>query len=118
MPRFGLLKNEDKTGRVLTLAKLTPAYASSIAIIPNASKTYVFPADLTGALTLTAELTLPQDCDELVCVFKANGGSRIVTFSTGFAVIGTLTVPTGKVASVSFVFNGETFVETGRAIAI
>ena len=116
MPRFGTLKNQDSTGRVLTFAKLTPAYASSIAIIPNASKTYVFPANLTGALTLTSDITLPIDCDELVCVFKATGGTRVVTFSTGFASVGTLSVPSGKLASVSFVFNGETFVEVGRAI--
>lgn len=116
MPRFGLTKNEDNTGRVLTYAKVAPAYAASIALVPNASKTFALPANLTGALTLTSVLTSSQLCDELVCVFKATGGTRVVTFSTGFASVGTLSVPSGKLASVSFVFNGETFVEVGRAI--
>ena len=116
MPRFGLLPSEDNTGRVLTYAKIAPAYASAITIVPSASKTFVLPANLTGALTLTSTLTSSQLCDELVCIFKATGGTRVVTFSTGFASVGTLSVPSGKLASVSFAFNGETFVEVGRAI--
>ena len=116
MPRFGTLKNQDSTGRVLNFAKIAPAYASSIAVVPNASKTYVLPANLTGALTLTADITLSQDCDELVCVFTALTSDRIVTFSTGFGTAGTLTVKAGKSASATFVFNGYSFVESGRAI--
>lgn len=116
MPRFGLLKNEDNTGRVLTFAKLTPAYAASVTIVPNAAKTYVIPADLTGALSLVATVSQSQDCDELVCVFKASGANRVVTFSTGFASAGTLTVLSGKSGSVTFVYNGTAFVEKCRAL--
>lgn len=116
MPRFGLLKNEDNTGRVLTNAKLAPAYAASVTIVPNASRTFVIPADLTGALSLVATTSLSQDCDELVCVFKASGANRVVTFSTGFASAGTLTVLSGKSGSVSFVYNGTAFVEKCRAL--
>lgn len=118
MPRFGLLKNEDNTGRVLTFAKLAPAYAASVTIVPNAAKTYVIPADLTGALTLVATTSLSQDCDEIICVFKASGANRVVTFSTGFATAGTLTVVSGKSGSISFVFNGTSFVERGRALEV
>ena len=116
MPRFGLTKSDDNTGRVLNFAKLTPAYAASVTIVPNAFKTFVLPADLTGALSLVATVTSSQDCDELVCVFKASAANRIVTFSTGFASAGTLTVLSGKSGSVSFIFNGTAFVEKGRAL--
>jgi hypothetical protein len=114
MARF--TENADNTGRLLKLAEVTAAYAATIAIVPNASKTFVNVAELTGAATINATVT---DCvvnDELVFTLLADGTGRTVTFGTGLNASATIAVTADKNATVSFVYNGTTFVETGRAI--
>lgn len=109
--------NEDNTGRNITTEYQAPAYAASIALKLSAAKTYVKVAQLTGALTLTAETTRPQIGDELTILFNADGTARTVTFSTGFSPSATLVVAISKQASATFCFDGVSWVETGRAIA-
>lgn len=110
--------NEDNTGRIITVEYQAPAYAASIALKLNAAKTYVKVAQLTGALSITAETTRPQIADEMTIMFNADGTQRTVTFSTGFSPsAATLVIPISKQAAITFVFDGTSWVETGRAIA-
>lgn len=109
--------NEDNTGRIITTDYQAPAYAASIALKLYAAKTYVKVAQLTGALSMTAETTRPQIGDELTILFNADGTARTVTFSTGFSPSATLVVAISKQASATFCFDGVSWVETGRAIA-
>lgn len=114
MARFS--ENDDNTGRLLKLAEVDVAYAATIALTPNASKTYYNVAELTGNATINGTVSSSEVGDEVVFMFDADGTNRTVTFGTGLAASATLVVAADKVATASFVFNGTTFIETGRAI--
>lgn len=114
-------QGRDNTHRIRTEKTLTPAYAASIAIdTRDVSNTLVVPGALTGALTLTISVgsstTPPYVGDEVEFLFAASGADRIVTFSTGFATAGTLTVVSAKYGSAKFKFNGTAWVEVSRAL--
>lgn len=118
--RFSSAVNADNTDRIRTNEYLAPAYATPLAVTPTKSYTLVKPGALTGALTITAGVgsstTPPYVGDRLEFLFSASGADRIVTFSTGFSTAGTLTVVSAKKGSASFVFDGATWVEVGRAL--
>lgn len=116
MARFGISKNEDNTGRVLTLNYVKPAFASTISVNLNASKTFVEPAQLTGAVTINAVVTNTQEYDECQFILSADGTNRVVTFGTNFKTSGTVTVTASKFATVKFVFNGDYWLEVSRTI--
>lgn len=114
-------QGRDNTHRIRTEKTLQPAYAASIAIdTRDVSNTLVAPAALTGALTVTINVgsatTPPYVGDVVDFMFTASGADRIVTFSTGFASAGTLTVVSAKYGSIQFRFNGTAWQETGRAL--
>jgi len=115
MARFDNLPG-DNTGRVITHASSKPAYASTVSITPNASKTYVQPATLTGAMTINCVDTLCQEFDEVTFVLKSDTTSRTVTFGTNFVSAGTIAPAISKSAVISFVYDGTNFVEKGRAV--
>jgi len=100
----------------------TPAYAASIAIATKMAvkDTVVRVGTLTGNLSLTigvgSSTTHPYAGDTITCLFLADGSNRTVTFSTGFTPSATLVVTASKRASASFMFDGTSWVETGRAI--
>lgn len=109
--------NEDNTGRVITVQYQAPAYAASIALKLDAAKTYVKVGQLTGALSLTAETNRPKIGDELTVMFAADGTNRTVTLSTGLTgSAATIVVTASKQATYTAVFDGTSWVETGRAI--
>ena len=116
MARFGIASHEDNTGRVLTNYYVKPAYASTISVNLNASKSYVAPAQLTGASTINAVVTNCVEFDEAQFVFSADGTNRVVTFGTNFKTSGTVTVTASKYATVKFVFNGTYWIEVSRTI--
>lgn len=94
----------------------TPAYSTPIAITTTKKTTKVIPAQLTGALTLTAVTTGAVAGDILIFAFSADGTNRVVTFSTNLTSAGTLTIVASKFGSTSFIYNGSTWIETGRAL--
>ncbi len=116
-PRFGTTPSKDNTGRVMTYKYVAPAYASSYAVVANASETTVRIDSLTGAQTLTATLTNCYAADQLTIIFKADTltAGRVVTFSTGFVSAGTLTVDKSQKAAIHFTFDGVAWIETSRA---
>ena len=116
MARFGISKNEDNTGRVLTYNFVKPAFASTISVNLNASKTFVEPAQLTGAVTINAVTANTQEYDECQFIFSADATNRVVTFGTNFKTSGTVTVTASKYATVKFVFEGTYWVEVSRTI--
>ncbi len=120
-PRFGTLKNQDNTGRVLTYKYSTPTLADagdSVAISPNASKTIYNAAALTHAKTVKVGKVNAKVCDELIFIFTSDTltAGRVVTFSTNFVVsASTLTVDASQKATISFIFDGVAWIETSRA---
>lgn len=96
---------------------LTPAYAATIALTPEAAfRTYVQPALLTGALTLTVDVTKAELGDEFVFMFSVDGTQRVVTFGTGFNASGTVTIPANKKAQAVGFFDGTVVGITCREI--
>ncbi len=115
-PRFINTPFYDNTGRVLTYDYQTPAYAPTIAVVTDEYYTLVKPARLTGAVTISADVTTPKIGDILEFVFAADGTNREVTYDTGFASAGTLTVVASKFGATRFMYNGAVWQETGRAL--
>lgn len=115
-PRFTPGANQDNTLRTATQDYLNPAYAASIALKPSQGYTLVNVQQLTGALTVTAAVVAPFIGDELELLFAADGTNRVVTFGTGFASAGTLTVVATKFGTAKFVFNGTSWIERSRAL--
>ncbi len=107
-PRFGTKKSDDNTGRVLTYALISPTYAASVTIKPNAYETIVNMDTLTGSLTLISTITNCKLADKLSVILFADASNRAVTFSTGFASGSTVIVPGGTTITLNFVFNGTT----------
>jgi len=116
LPRFTPGANQDNTLRNATQDYLNPAYAASIALKPVQGYTLVNFQLLTGALGLTADVTQPYIGDELELLFAPDATNRVVTFGTGFASAGTLTVVASKFGSAKFIFNGTVWVERSRAL--
>lgn len=117
-PRWGSgPPTNDNTGRVLTYASSRPAYATTLALKPNAWETTVRMDSLTGNLTVTATVTKAYFGDKLNMLFLGDvTGARVVTFSTGMAAnAGTLTVDALQKAGIYFIFDGVSWVEVGRA---
>lgn len=110
----------DNTDRIRNNQFLQPAFASTIALSPFASKTIVQPAAFTGAVTFTAGVgsatTAPYVGDTIDFILVSDGTSRTATFGTGFAPNGTLAVTTAKYGYISFIFNGTVWQETGRTV--
>jgi hypothetical protein len=98
----------------------TLVYGANLKITPTdpRSEKINMNVALTGALTLTADVTIPQDGDKLTCLFSADAVSdRVVTFGTGFAANGTLTVLDAGIAIVEFVFFSGVWLEKCRFIS-
>lgn len=108
--------NTDKTSRILTNDYQAPAYASSIAITAAADNTVVKVGQLTGALTLTIGTTAPFIGAKVTFLFSVDATNRTVTFGTGFQPSATLALTASKYGSATFMFNGSTWIETGRAV--
>ena len=115
-PRFGTAASDDNTGRVLVNKVLEPAYAATLSIKPNASKTHLKPATLTGAMTINCVETFCAKYDELVVILTSDTTSRTVTFGTNFVTAGTIAPAISKQATITFIYDGANFVEICRAV--
>ena len=114
--------NQDNTGRALTYQFQNPAYAATLSIVTTAFETVVLVAPLTGALTLNigvgSSTAPPYVGDSVTFLFSSTPGET-VTLGTGIsASAGTLVIAAGKKGSISFTFDGATWVETGRAVTV
>lgn len=98
-----------------------PVSTSPLNVVPLDSRSEKLVIDvqlLTGALTVTADVTTRSIGDKMDMLFIADSSDRVVTFSTGFTANGTLTVLDAGVATVSFIFTGSgLWLETGRFIS-
>ena len=120
--RLGVGNSRDNTDQIIQNDFQDLAYAASIAIVTKLAiaKTKVRVAQCTGALSLTigvgSATTDPQVGDEIEFWFSSDATGRVITFSTGFAAAGTLTMIASKSAVACFYFNGTVWVEKYRSI--
>lgn len=121
-PRFTGAANQDNTDRKGLNDFQAPAFAATIALVinPSAKRTLIQPATLTGVVTFSVNVgdavTPPYVGDKVDFQLVSDGTTRVVTFGTGFAPNGTLSVTTAKYGSISFVFNGTAWIETCRTV--
>lgn len=110
----------DNTDRIRNNQFLQPVFAASIALSVFAAFTLIQPAVLTGVVTFTVNVgdanNGPYVGDRIQFLLTPDGTTRVVTFGTGFLPTATLSVTTAKYATISFVFNGTSWIEEGRAV--
>lgn len=121
-PRVVTGANQDTTGRTISQDYQAPAYAASITVNPTQQRTTINVGLLTGALTLNlgvgSSTTPPYIGDEIDILFTADsGGTHVVTFGTGCASTGTLSVLASKYGKASGKFNGTVWVISSNASA-
>jgi hypothetical protein len=121
--RFTPGVNQDNTYRTVTQDYQTPAYATTLVITTGKQVTLVKVGQLTGAMSITIDtgdsIDPPFVGDTIRFLFSADStGTHIVTFSTGFAASGTLSVATSKYGSAQFTFNGSIWVEDSVAATV
>jgi hypothetical protein len=114
--------NQDNTGRVVTYDYQNPAYAATLNIVTTAADTVVKVGALTGAITVNigvgSSTTAPFVGDTLTLLFSSTPGET-VTLGTGTSnSAGTLVIAAGKKGSISYMFDGASWVETGRAVTV
>jgi hypothetical protein len=114
--RFIAGAGQDNTFRTVTQDAIQPAYIATLAITPVQQLNLIAPAVLTGAMTINATVTQLYIGDIVRCMFVADTTNRVVTFGTGMASAGTLTVLASKYGFVDFMFNGTVLQEMGRAL--
>ncbi len=120
--RYSIVPGEDNKYSIPRKEILAPAYAATLNIVAQSADSEEIqfrPAQLTGALTLTADVNTPFAGDKLVCAFACDGTGRTVTFSTGFIVnTSTLALNASKVGNIVFNFSGQAqaWVEVSRFI--
>jgi hypothetical protein len=116
IPTVSTNPNQDNTGRIVTLDYQAPAYAATISPAITAMKTVVGPIALTGALTFNPSKANSFIGDKLTVMFtNGTAGALVVTAGANCSTSGTLSVGIGKKGTLSFMFDGTTWVETGRA---
>jgi len=125
LARLSGAKNSGSTFASLSGNFYQPAYAATIALLPpyQAAFHLVKPAALTGAVTFTAPVgddtaddVAPFVGDVIAFLLQSDTTSRVVTFGTGFASTGTLSVTTAKYAYIEFIFNGLIWQEKFRTV--
>ncbi len=95
-----------------------PYAATSTPILQSQSglDLHVCYAQLTGAMTINANVSKLQQFQRIAFYFSTDGTQRIVTFGTGFVSSGTLTVPANKDAVVEALFDGANIRISSREI--
>ena len=113
--RFISGAGQDNTLRTVTQDAAILTYAATIAITPVQQINF-YQVALTGAATINASVASLYIGDIVRMQFSADaGGARVVTFGTGFASAGTISVAASKFGFVDFIFNGTVLQEMGRA---
>lgn len=124
-PRFGITKNSDNTGRVITYGATTVTPTSTMVTISsvtnNKSYNYIAVASTSISPTFTANVTSAAYADQLDVFVRLDAtGTRTLTFSTNFIMNAatTQTLAASKQATFRFVFDGNRskYVEVARSI--
>lgn len=124
-PRFGITKNSDNTGRVITYGASTVTPTSTMVTISSAinnkSYNYVSVSSVSISPTFTANVTSAAYGDQLDLFVRLEAtGTRTITFSTNFIcnAAATQTLAASKQATFRFVFDGNRskYVEVARSI--
>lgn len=132
-PRFGIVKNDDNTGRVLTYAvisttDLTQATLDTITITPNAFRTYVYMKTGTTIINLadsvcykfSSKNTQYRLGDEVFFMISKGTGAGKIKFGGSQFILSTasaaVAVAANKTLIMGFIWNGVKWAEGHRMI--
>jgi len=124
-PRFGITKNDDNTGRVLTYNfnnTKDVIGADTVKLNPNAFQTLVAPSTaITDSLTYTATITKSAIGDHIIFSFiNTAGANHKIKFAGAnfqFSAGGSsIILTTSKRGRITFMFDGTTWVEVSRMV--
>lgn len=118
-PRYGLLKNQDNTGRVLTYGSLTVTPTGTLVTIrPNAYTSLITIATTSLSPTFTVNVGGSYLSDKMDLLITLNAtGTRTLTFSTNLiGTATTMTVAASKQALLTYIFDGAKWMEISRSV--
>lgn len=96
--------------------RFTQAYASTSApVLKKAKMQEVYYAELTGAMTINADVSNLEQGDLVIFHFTSDGTGRTVTYGTGLSAVSTQAVTASKDANATFVFDGTNLREISRS---
>lgn len=119
-PRFGTLKNQDNTYRVLQLKKAAIVDAAgndTVSVSPNAFFTYVTCTAVDSVSVKIGSAATSYFGDNLQLIVSGTSG-KIVKF-VGTATLlanGSATLSSNGRAVITFVFDGAKWVESARVV--
>ena len=100
----------------ITKEYLQPPYGSTINIVTTKNFTVARVGDLTGNPTITADATNTLG-DELIVMLKASAATRVANFDSKYIMgRGDISIPSGMIANLHFVFDGSKWCEVARFI--
>lgn len=85
---------------------------------PNGSDLHVCYAQITGAMTINANVSGLLQFQRVCFHFFSDASIRVITFGTGFASSGTLSTVASRDATVWAVYDGTQLKITSREIAV
>lgn len=122
-PRFGILKNQDNTGRTFTykLVTVTDAAGSdTVYVNTNASETIYKVASLDSVCFKVKSVATSYFNDKITIIAQATAGNPTIKFSSlpGLFIVGAkATLPSGnRRAVIRLVFDGAKWVEYSRSL--
>lgn len=118
-PRFGTLKNQDNTGRVLTYKLVAVADATgadSVTIAPNAFET-IYRVTALDSLTFKSPVVRNSYLGDVVTIMVTGTSGDLIKFTgSNWVSAGTATLSSGLNAIIRFRFNGAKWVEQSRVV--
>lgn len=116
-PRFGTLKNQDNTYRVLTLKKAAIVDAAgndTLSVNPNAFRTYVTCTAVDSFSVKIGSVATSYFGDNLQLIVSGTSGKIVKFVGANLLTAGTATLSTNGRVIVTFVFDGAKWVESAR----
>lgn len=115
VPRFGITKNNDNTGRVLTYGYLAPTQSATMVITPGKYDNLYALNTLTLSPVIQFTATAGYLGDRVTIIALASGATRTITMQGSVLYsASTFTIADGKKSTIQFIFDGAKYVETAR----
>lgn len=110
-------RSVDRDPKFPAIEKIVSASSATVELAPLHKTTLV--AQSVGVdMTITVVPVEPEIGDKLIIMLANDGTARTVTFGSGFNASATVVGTINKTITVSFVYDGSRFVETGRSAAV
>lgn len=118
-PRFGTLKNQDNTGRVLNynfVSVTDAAGADSVVARPAAWET-IYKVAVLDSITFKQPVVTKCYAGDIITIIATGTSGDLIKFTgSNWVSAGTATLSSGLNAIIRFRFNGAKWVEESRVV--